>query len=90
MEVLGCVVIARNFRHVHDGAAPPNPPHHSLLRSLNDTMCHPFEDWQIVELVGVVLVVVGTPIVAIHCAAGPSILGPAHNRGVLIENGCLL
>ena len=29
------------------------------------------------ELVGVVLVVVGTPIVAIQCAAGPTILGPA-------------
>ena len=42
------------------------------------------------ELVGVVLVVVGTPIVAIQCAAGPRILGPADNGGVLIENGCLL
>ena len=38
----------------------------------------------------IVLVVVGTPIVAIQCAAGPRILGPAHNGGVLIENGCLL
>ena len=90
MEVMGSVVIARNFGHVKNGAARPNPPHHTLLRSLKHTMCDPFEDWQIVELVGVVLVVVGTPIVAIHCAAGPSILGPAHNGGVLIENGCLL
>ena len=28
MEVLGGVVIARNFGHVKNGAAPPNPPHH--------------------------------------------------------------
>ena len=67
----GGVVIAPNFGIVGDGAAPPNPPHHTLLRSLKHTICDPFEDWQIVELVGVVLVVVGTPIVAIHCAAGP-------------------
>ena len=26
MEVLGGVVIVRNFGHVKDGAAPPNPP----------------------------------------------------------------
>ena len=26
MEVLGGVVIARNFGHVKNGAAPPNPP----------------------------------------------------------------
>ena len=90
MEVLGGVVIARNFGHVKDGAAPSNPPHHSLLRRLKHTICHPFEDWQIMELVGVVPVVVGTPIVAVQCTAGPRILGPADNGGVLIENGCLL
>ena len=50
---------------------PTPPPHHTLLSSLKHTICDPFEDWQIVELVGVVLVVVGTPIAAIHCAAGP-------------------
>ena len=54
MEVLGGVVIARNFGHVKDGAAPSNPPHHSLLCRLKHTICHPFEDWQIMELVGVV------------------------------------
>ena len=81
MEVLGGLARARNFGHVKDGAAPPNPPHHTLLRSLKHTICDPFEDWQIVELVGVVLVVVGTPIVAIQCAAAPRILGPAHKGG---------
>ena len=90
MEVLGGVAIARNFGHFKDGVAPPNPPHHTLLGSLKHTICDPFEDWQIVELVGVVLVVVGTPMIALRCAAGPRILGPAHNGGVLIENGCLL
>ena len=34
--------------------------------------------------------VVGAPIVAIQCATGPRILGPADNGGVLIENGCFL
>ena len=86
MEVLGVVVIARNFGHVKDGAAPPDPPHHTLLRSLKRTICDPFEDWQIVELVGVMVVVVGTPILAIQCAAGPRILGPAHNGGGLVED----
>ena len=46
------------------------------------------------ELVGVVLVVVGTPIVAIQCAAGPRILGPADNgfslkMGAFSERGTL-
>ena len=50
MEVLEGVVIARNFGHVKDGAAPSDPPHHSLLRRLKHTICHPFEDWQIMEL----------------------------------------
>ena len=59
MEVLGGVVIVQNFGHVKDGAAPSNPPHHSLLCGLKHTICHPFEDWQIMELVGVVLVVFG-------------------------------
>ena len=85
MEVLGGVVIARNFGHVKDGAAPSATPHHNLLRRLQHTICQPFEDWQIMELVGVVLVLVGTPIVAIQCAAGPRILGPADNWGVLIK-----
>ena len=90
MEVLGAVVVARNFGRGKDGAAPPNPYHHTLLRGLKHKLCEPFEDWQIVELVRVVLVVVGIPIVAIHCAAGPRILGLADNGGILIENGCLL
>ena len=81
MEVLGGVVIGRNFGHVKGGAAPSDTPHHNLLRRLQHTICHPFEDWQIMELVGVVLVVVGTPIVAIQCAVGPRILGPADNGG---------
>ena len=55
------VVIAQNFRHVEKGAAPANPPYHTLLRSLKHTICDRFEDWQIVELVGVVLVVVVAP-----------------------------
>ena len=55
MEVLGGVVISRNFGHVKDGAAPSDTPHHSLLRRLQHTICHPFEDWQSMELVGVVL-----------------------------------
>ena len=71
MEVLRGVVIARNFCHVKNGTAPPNPTHHSLLRSLKHTICDPFEDRQIMELVGVVLVVAAAPIVAIDCAAGP-------------------
>ena len=45
MEVLGCVVIGRNFGHVKDGAAPSDTPHHTLLRRLKHTMCNPFEDW---------------------------------------------
>ena len=90
MEVLGGVVIGRNFGHVKDGAAPSDTPNHTLLRRLQHMLCDPFEDRQIMELVGVVLVVVGTPIVAIQCAAGPRILGHAHNGGVLIEKGCLL
>ena len=53
MEVLGGVVIARNFGHVKDGAAPSDPLHHSLLRGLKHTICHPFEYWQIMELVGI-------------------------------------
>ena len=71
MEVLRGVVIARNFCHVKNGAAPPNPPHHTLVRSLKHMLCDPFEDRQIVQLVGVVLVVVAAPIVAIQYAAGP-------------------
>ena len=72
MEVLRGVVIARKFCHVENGAAPPNPPHHhSLLRSLKQTICDPFEDRPIVELVGIVCVVVAAPIVAVDCAAGP-------------------
>ena len=71
MQVLRDVVTARNFCHVKNGAAPPNPLHHPLLRSLKHMLCNPFEDRQIVQLVGVVLVVVAAPIVAIHCAAGP-------------------
>ena len=90
MEVLGGVVIGRNVGHIKDGAAPSDTPHHSLLRCLRHMICNPFEDWQIMELVGVVLVVVGTPLVAVQCVVGPKILGPAHNGGVLIENGCLL
>ena len=90
MVVLQGVVIASNWCHVKNGAAPPNPPHHTLLRSLNHTLCDPFEHRQIVQLVGLVLMVVAPPIVAIHCVAGPFILWPAHNGGVLIENGCLL
>ena len=71
MEVLGGVVIAGNFSRVKNGAAPPNPPHHTLLRSLKRTLCDPFEDRQIMQLVGVVLVVVAAPIVAINSVAGP-------------------
>ena len=40
MEVLRGVFIARNFCHVKNGAAPPNPPGHTLLRSLKHTICH--------------------------------------------------
>ena len=81
MQVLCGVVIARNFYHMENGATAPNPRHHTLLRSLKHTICDPFDDRQIVELVEVVLVVVAAPIVAVDCAAGPSILGPAHNAG---------
>ena len=65
----------------------PNPPHHTLLRSLNHTICDPFEDWQIVELVGVVLVGVGTPIVAIHCAAVPKSWGLPTMGGLSLKMG---
>ena len=71
MEVRRGVVIARNFGNVKNAAAPPKPPDHTLLRSLKHTMCDPFEDRQIVELVGVVLVVVAARIVAVDCASGP-------------------
>ena len=90
MEVLCGVVIAQNFCHVKNGAALADPPHHTLLRSLKHIICDPFEDRQMVELVGVVLVVDAASMVAVDGAAGPSILGPAHNGRVLIENGCLL
>ena len=79
MEVLWGMVIARYLCHVKNGAAPPNPPHHTLLRSLKGTICDPFEERQIVELVEVVLVVVAATIVAVGCAADPSISGPARN-----------
>ena len=39
MEVLGGVVIAQNFGHVKDGAAPSDPPHHSLLGGLKHMGC---------------------------------------------------
>ena len=44
MEVRQGVVIAQNFGNVKNAAAPPNPPNHTLLRSLKHTMCDPFED----------------------------------------------
>ena len=90
MEVLPGVVKEGNFRHAENSAAPSKPPYGALLRSVKHTICDPFEGRQIVVLVGVVFVVVAVPIVAVHCAAGLSSLGPAHNWGVLIENGCLL
>ena len=71
MEVLWGVVIAQNFCDVENGPAPPNPPHHTLLRSLKHTICDPFEHRQIVELLGVVLVVVAAPIAGVICATGP-------------------
>ena len=80
---MGCSVLGRGAEplvRTQFLEHPPTRPHHALER------CIP----QIMELVGVVLVVVGSPIVAIQCAAGPKILGPADNGGVLIENGCLL
>ena len=40
MEVPGGVVIARKLGHVKDGAAPSNPPDHSLLRCLKHTICN--------------------------------------------------
>ena len=71
MEVLWGVAIARHFCHVKNGIAPPNPPHHTLFRSLRHTIYDPFEDPHIMELVAVVLVVVAAPVVAVQCAAGP-------------------
>ena len=70
MEVRQGVVIAQNFGNVKNAAAPPNPPNHTLLRNLKHTMCDPFEDRQIVELVGVVLLVVAARIVTVDCASG--------------------
>ena len=52
MQVLRGVVIARDFGHVQHRAAPPNPPP-PLLRCVEDTICDPFEDRQIVQLMGI-------------------------------------
>ena len=70
MQVLQGVVIARDFGHVLNGASPLDrhpPPPSSPCRG----PCDPFEDWQIVKLMGVVLVVVAATIVTINSAAGP-------------------
>ena len=75
------MVIAQNLGHVKDGAAPSDTPHNSVPCHLQRMICHPFEDSQIVELVGVVLVVVGTPL--------PTMKGLSLRMGAFSERGTL-
>ena len=67
---------------------PTPPPPDLLLRCAEDTICDPFEDRQIVYIMGVVLVVVAALIVMINSAAGlvercslfPPSLIPSHQQ----------
>ena len=79
IEVLRGVLKGGNFRHVKNGAAAPNTPY-DTLHSLKHTIYDPSEDRQIVELVGVVLVVVaaafGVCHVSMHLVHAKWTLGP--------------
>ena len=71
MEVLRGVVIAPKFWPCREWGNSKQPPLLHSSRSLKHTICDPFEDRQIVDLVGVVPLVVAAPIVAVDYAAGP-------------------
>ena len=91
MKVLWGVVIAQNFCHIENGAAPPNSCHHTLLRSHKHTMCDPFDDRQMVVLVGAVLVVAAAPIVAVDriSSGRPTMGGFSLKLGAFSERGTL-
>ena len=70
-QLLGHVIVQRDLGHIQHRATPTQTTHHPFLGYLQDTIYNPFQERQIMQLVGVMLVPVATPIVAINSPAGP-------------------
>ena len=86
LEVLWYMIIRRDPCHIEHSTTSTQSTQHTFLGCPQNPVGHSFHNRQLVQLVGVLLVVVTPTIVPMNSTASPYILAPTGKNGRLLAN----